>query len=144
MKRTRVRLGMLALISVGTMINYLDRAVLGVAAPSLTQELGLSAAVMGIVFSAFSWTYATAQIPGGILLDRFGTRIIYFLSVGFWSVFTLLMGLVSSLAGLIAWASPRRRVFRPIVAYSAPGSRNTNGRAPTACIRWASILAWHF
>jgi MFS transporter, ACS family, D-galactonate transporter len=102
MKRTRVRLGMLALISVGTMINYLDRAVLGVAAPSLTQELGLSAAVMGIVFSAFSWTYATAQIPGGILLDRFGTRIIYFLSVGFWSVFTLLMGLVSSLAGLIA------------------------------------------
>jgi len=31
-------------------------------------------AVMGIVFSAFSWTYAAAQIPGGILLDRLGTR----------------------------------------------------------------------
>jgi len=80
-KASRVRLGILALISVGTVINYLDRAVLGVAAPALTKELGLSAAVMGVVFSAFSWTYAAAQIPGGVLLDRFGTRIIYFLSV---------------------------------------------------------------
>lgn len=49
MKRTRVRLGMLALISVDTMINNLDRPVLLlVAAPSLTQEPGLSAAVMGV------------------------------------------------------------------------------------------------
>ena len=36
---------------------------------------------MGIVFSAFSWTYAAAQIPGGILLDRIGVRVTYFLSV---------------------------------------------------------------
>ncbi len=101
MKRTNVRLGMLALISAGTVINYLDRAVLGVAAPALTQELGLSAAVMGVLFSAFSWTYAAAQIPGGVLLDRFGTRMVYFLSVTFWSVFTLLQGLVSSLSALL-------------------------------------------
>jgi len=100
-KASRVRLGILALISVGTVINYLDRAVLGVAAPSLTKELGLSAAVMGVVFSAFSWTYAAAQIPGGILLDRFGTRIIYFLSVSLWSVFTLLQGFVSGVTSLM-------------------------------------------
>ena len=62
--RTKARFAVLALISVGTMINYLDRAVLGVAAPSMTRELGLDAVVMGIVFSAFSWTYAAAQIPG--------------------------------------------------------------------------------
>ena len=62
--RSRARFVVLALISVGTMINYLDRAVLGVAAPSLTRELGLDAVVMGVVFSAFSWTYAAAQIPG--------------------------------------------------------------------------------
>jgi MFS family permease len=48
------------------MINYLDRAVLGIAAPSLTRDLGLSAAQMGLVFSAFSWSYALLQIPGGI------------------------------------------------------------------------------
>ena len=100
-KASKVRFGILALISVGTLINYLDRAVLGVAAPALRQELGLNAAIMGVVFSAFSWTYAGAQIPGGVLLDRFGTRIIYFLSVSIWSAFTLLQGFVSSVIGLM-------------------------------------------
>src|SRR5438552_17366312 len=100
-KRTKVRFTILALISVGTLINYLDRAVLGIAAPALTKELGLSAALMGIVFSAFSWTYAGAQIPGGILLDRFGTRIVYFFSVAFWSACTLTQGFVSGLTALL-------------------------------------------
>ena len=56
--RTRVRYFTLGLLTIGTMINYLDRTVLGIAAPSLTKELDISAATMGIVFSAFSWTYA--------------------------------------------------------------------------------------
>ena len=98
---SKIRFGILALISVGTLINYLDRAVLGVAAPALTTELGLSASVMGLIFSAFSWTYAGAQIPGGVLLDRFGTRMVYFLSIAFWSAFTLLQGLVSGVVGLM-------------------------------------------
>jgi ACS family D-galactonate transporter-like MFS transporter len=98
---SKIRFGILALISVGTLINYLDRAVLGVAAPALTTELGLSASVMGLIFSAFSWTYAGAQIPGGVLLDRFGTRIVYFLSIAFWSAFTLLQGLVSGVVSLM-------------------------------------------
>ncbi len=73
--RTHVRwVPILALVAVGTMINYLDRTVLGIAAPFLTRDLGLSAAKMGLVFSAFSWSYALLQIPGGIFLDRFGTR----------------------------------------------------------------------
>ncbi len=97
-----MRFGILALISAGTFINYLDRAVLGVAAPALTKELGLSAAVMGVVFSAFSWTYAAAQIPGGVLLDQFGTRVIYFLSVSLWSAFTLLQGFVSGVISLMS------------------------------------------
>jgi ACS family D-galactonate transporter-like MFS transporter len=100
-KASKARFGILALISVGTLINYLDRAVLGVAAPALTQELGLSAAVMGLVFSAFSWTYAAAQVPGGVLLDRFGTRVIYFLSISLWSAFTLLQGFVSGVISLM-------------------------------------------
>ena len=100
---TRTRFVVLALLAVGTMINYLDRTVLGIAAPSLTQELGLSAAVMGLVFSAFSWTYAAAQIPGGIFLDRFGSRLTYFLSVSVWSLFTLLQGLATGLYSLLTF-----------------------------------------
>lgn len=98
---TRVRHTMLALIATGTLINYLDRTILGVAAPALTQELGISAALMGVIFSAFSWSYAASQVPGGAFLDRFGTRLTYCLSVGFWSFFTLLQAFVSGIGGLI-------------------------------------------
>jgi MFS transporter, ACS family, D-galactonate transporter len=101
--RTKARFIVLTLISVGTMINYLDRAVLGVAAPSMTRELGLDAVVMGVVFSAFSWTYAAAQIPGGAFLDRVGTRLAYFWSVATWSLFTLLQGLATGLASLLTF-----------------------------------------
>ena len=83
------------------MINYLDRTVLGVAAPFLAKDLQLNAATMGLVFSAFSWSYALLQIPGGIFLDRFGTRLTYFIAVVFWSLCTALMGFVQSLNGLI-------------------------------------------
>ena len=101
-RRTHVRwVPILALVAVGTMINYLDRTVLGIAAPFLTKDLALSAAQMGMVFSAFSWSYAALQIPGGIFLDRFGTRLTYFIAVVCWSVFTGMMGLVRSLNALI-------------------------------------------
>ena len=101
-RRTRARVLILALLTVGTLINYLDRTVISVAAPLMTQELGLTAVAMGVVFSAFSWTYAAAQIPGGILLDRIGVRLTYFFSVTIWSTFTLLQGLTTNLWTLIA------------------------------------------
>jgi ACS family D-galactonate transporter-like MFS transporter len=101
-RRTHVRwIPILALVAVGTMINYLDRTVLGIAAPFLTRDLGLTAAKMGLVFSAFSWSYALLQIPGGIFLDRFGTRVTYFVAVVCWSVCTALMGVIRSLNALI-------------------------------------------
>jgi ACS family D-galactonate transporter-like MFS transporter len=100
---TRARLLILALLTVGTLINYLDRTVISVAAPLMTKELGLSAVAMGVVFSAFSWTYAAAQIPGGILLDRIGVRLTYFLSVTIWSAFTLLQGFATNLWTLVAF-----------------------------------------
>jgi ACS family D-galactonate transporter-like MFS transporter len=102
-KRSNARLTVLGLITIGTMLNYLDRAVLGVAAPSMTQELAIDPVLMGIVFSAFSWTYAAAQIPGGAFLDRVGTRLAYFWSVGLWSLFTLLQGLATGLASLLTF-----------------------------------------
>ena len=101
--RTRVRFFILGLLTIGTMINYLDRTVLGIAAPSLRGELAIDAATMGIVFSAFSWTYAAMQIPGGIFLDRFGTKLTYFLSLTFWSLSTLLHGIATNLASLLTF-----------------------------------------
>ncbi|MFT4508304.1 MFS transporter [Caballeronia sp. 15711] len=99
--RSRTRFVILALLALGTMINYLDRTVLGIAAPTMTKELGIDAAVMGIVFSAFSWTYALAQIPGGVFLDRFGSKVTYFLALSFWSLFTLFQGFAVGLKSLL-------------------------------------------
>jgi ACS family D-galactonate transporter-like MFS transporter len=99
--RSRARFGILALISIGTMINYLDRTVLGIAAPKLRHDLGIDPAVMGLVFSAFSWTYAAAQLPGGVFLDRFGAKLTYFLSITFWSLFTLLQAFATGLYSLL-------------------------------------------
>ena len=98
-RASRARFGMLGLIATGTLVNYLDRTVLGIAAPALTSELAINSAVMGIVFSAFSWSYAASQVPGGLFLDRFGTRLTYALSVSFWSLFTLLHAFAGGLAG---------------------------------------------
>jgi ACS family D-galactonate transporter-like MFS transporter len=99
---TRARwIPVLALIAFGTMLNYLDRTVLGIAAPSLTRDLGLSAAMMGVAFSAFSWSYALLQIPGGIFLDRFGTRTTYALALVGWSACTAAMGAVINLPQLV-------------------------------------------
>lgn len=102
-KPSHGRLIILALIAIGTMINYLDRSVLSVAAPFLGEDLHLDPAVMGVLFSAFSWTYAAAQIPGGVILDRIGTRITYFFSVTLWSLFTALQGVANGLTSLLVY-----------------------------------------
>ena len=100
---SRVRFLMLALLAIGTMINYLDRTVLGIAAPSLTQELGLTPAIMGLVFSAFSWAYALGQIPGGVFLDRMGSKLTYFCAVTVWSLFTLLQSAATGVYSLVGF-----------------------------------------
>ncbi|WP_233853056.1 MFS transporter [Paraburkholderia sp. HD33-4] len=102
-RRSKARYKILGLLAVGTMINYLDRTVLGIAAPQLTKELGINAALMGLLFSVFSWSYVAAQIPGGLFLDRFGSKLTYFLSMTFWSLCTLAQGLVGSIGGLFAF-----------------------------------------
>ena len=89
----------------GNLGAYIDRAVMGVAAPTIVSDLGLSAITMGLIFSAFSWTYALAQIPGGALLDHLGTRLTYAASLMSWSLFTLLHGIATGAGALLAVAA---------------------------------------
>ena len=72
---TRARVTMLALLFVATTINYVDRSNLSIVAPFLSKELGLDPVQMGLLFSAFAWSYAIANLPGGYLIDRFGSRL---------------------------------------------------------------------
>ncbi|MDF7775594.1 MFS transporter [Sphingomonas sp. AOB5] len=102
MRPTHVRFGILALMTLATMLNYLDRSVMGVAKPAVVAELDISPAMMGLIFSAFSWTYAFAQIPGGAVLDRLGVRLTYAGSLILWSAATVAHGFMTSVAGLFS------------------------------------------
>lgn len=99
---TRVRYGMLALVFVNVVINYLDRTNLSVAASALGKDLALSSAELGWIFSAFGWTYALLQIPGGLIADRFGPRILYAFCLITWSLSTICQGFARGFASLFS------------------------------------------
>ncbi|GLR66146.1 MFS transporter [Acidocella aquatica] len=99
--RTNIRIRMLMVIALAVTINYLDRAILGIASPSIRHEFGIGPAEMGVLFSVFSWSYLFFQLPGGVLLDRFGNRMIYSIALVGWSLFTVFQGLTPGLAGFV-------------------------------------------
>ena len=101
-KRTKVRWLILAILFMVTAVNYADRATIAIAGPVISKDLGLSAVQMGWVFSAFGWAYVVAQLPGGWLLDRYGSKIVYACSLGLWSLFTMAQGLVGFVTGGLA------------------------------------------
>lgn len=91
---TRFRYWIVLFLFLLTSINFADRATLSIVGTDLTKELKLDAVAMGYIFSAFSWAYVICQIPGGWLLDRFGSKVIYGWSIALWSLFTFLQGFV--------------------------------------------------
>ena len=98
---TRKRYGILALIFVTVVINYMDRSNISVAAAAIGEDLDLTKVQLGFIFSAFGLTYSLLQIPGGILADHVRPRLLYPIILVLWSLATLLQGVVSSLAALI-------------------------------------------
>ncbi|MCD5996605.1 MFS transporter [Pseudomonas sp. CDFA 602] len=93
-KPTHVRYLILLMLFLVTTINYADRATIAIAGSSIQKDLGISAVTLGYIFSAFGWAYVAGQIPGGWLLDRFGSKKVYAASIFTWSLFTLLQGYV--------------------------------------------------
>ncbi|SDM52972.1 MFS transporter [Kriegella aquimaris] len=98
---SKKRYNILAMVFVTVVINYLDRSNISVAAFAMKEDLGLSNIQMGYVFSAFAWTYACLQIPGGIVADKLPTRILYTIIMALWSIATLIQGFVNSFTALI-------------------------------------------
>lgn len=86
----RRRWGIGALLGVGVLINYIDRIGLSVAAPQIQDVFKLTPVQLGLLFSAFAWSYSVLQIPVGMVLDRFGPT-----KVGRWGA--LLWGIASTI-----------------------------------------------
>ena len=93
----------LALLLTATVINYVDRVNLSYAAPDFMREYHVSPGQMGLVLSAFLWTYFLAQIPFGIALDRWGVRPIFFIGALIWGGATMLTATATGVGAMIAW-----------------------------------------
>lgn len=98
---THIRYIVLALIFVNIIINYMDRTNLSIAMPEMAKDLKLSTVQQGLLFSAFGWIYAAMQVPGGIILDKLGSRITYTISLFFWSLITCFQAAIGSFAQIL-------------------------------------------
>lgn len=90
----------LAFLFAASMLNYIDRAVLGVVMPQVRRDLGLTNTDYGLAVNAFLITYAVCYVWGGRLADRFGCRRAFSATVGLWSVANMLHALSQGLLSL--------------------------------------------
>jgi MFS family permease len=91
----------MALLVAAMLACYAHRGALSVAAPFMIKQLNISPAAMGLLLSAFFWSYSLMQIPAGWLVDRFGVKWSYALGYIFWSLASALTGFAKTLATLI-------------------------------------------
>lgn len=101
---THVRYTVLAMLFIVSTLNYASRATLSIAGSAASKQLGFSSIQLGVLFSAFGWAYVIAQIPGGSLMDRFGSKNVYAISILTWSIFTFLQGFAGAFQATVALA----------------------------------------
>lgn len=103
--RSRMRHGILAMLFIVTAINVGDRATLSITGSALTGVLGIDSLTLGYIFSAFAWAYVLGQLPGGWLLDKFGSARVYGTSLFLWSAITVAQGLIGFFSVPVAVAT---------------------------------------
>ena len=97
-----------AMLFLATTINYMDRSILGVLAPTLQYRVfNWSDKDYALINIAFKIAYAIGMLGMGAIIDRFGTRIGYTLAIAIWSVFGMLHAAVRPAFGLIGFCLAR-------------------------------------
>ena len=92
----------IALLFVATTVNYVDRTMLGLLAPSLGKEMGWSENDYGTIVTAFQAAYAMGFLIMGWLIDRFGPKIGYAIAITVWTVGHVAHGFASTVGGFMA------------------------------------------
>jgi MFS family permease len=100
-RRQSTGTAVLVLLVIAVGINYIDRGALSVSATMISSDLGLRPKQMGLLLSAFFWSYASFQLVAGWLVDRFPIKWVYAGGFFFWSVATAAVGLVYSFPALL-------------------------------------------
>ncbi|EPZ53113.1 MFS transporter [Alicyclobacillus acidoterrestris] len=95
-----IRWGIAVLLGIGVVINYFDRTNISVATKPLMQAYHLTPGQMGILLSAFGWSYSFLQIPIGVILDKIGVKWLVRVTTILWSLATFMTAIVSGM-GLI-------------------------------------------
>src|SRR5699024_2751307 len=110
MKRTstNIRWIVMFLVFLITTVSYLDRTNLSVAAPVISKEFQFTPGQLGVILSAFSWGYAAAQIPAGIVANRILPRRTYLYSMLLWCVLLILTTTATTYGMWIAYPVPFR------------------------------------
>ena len=91
----------LAVIFAGYLLSYVDRLVMSTALPYIGDDFNLSKVQMGAILSAFFAGYTVCQVPGGVLVDKFGPKRMLFAAIAVWTVFTGITGAVTSFTQMI-------------------------------------------
>ena len=90
------------LLGIGVLVNYFDRVNLSVSHDALVREFGISDRMFGLLASAYNWTYAACQLPSGMLLDRFGVRMVGCVSTLIWSIASFAAAATRGMPGFFA------------------------------------------
>src|SRR5277367_2885856 len=125
MKITRRRFWVYFLLFLFNLIAYVDRVNMSVAGKPIAQELGLSPVALGYLFSSFLWAYVLMMLPGGRLIDRWGTHVVASVATTVWSAAQMATGMVGSFAAMLAV-----RLGLGV------------GEAPFAPISYGSVRSW--
>lgn len=94
-------MALIGVVAAAIFLNYVDRGAIGVGAPLMKQELGLSATQFGIAVSAFFWIYAPIQLVIGRMCDRMPVYRVYGAGVALWAASTFLTGFANGLVSLV-------------------------------------------
>lgn len=160
---TRVRHRILGLTVLVYFITYLDRVLLSNAMPIIQKDFGFSIETAGVVMSCYAWAYAIFQIPGGWFGDKVGPRIALACVVLWWSTFTFISGLASSVTmlaitlfligtgeagafpianrALSRWMLPSERGIAQGTTHA--GSRLASAMTPVLVATLIGLYGWH-
>ncbi|MEN6607270.1 MAG: MFS transporter, partial [Bryobacteraceae bacterium] len=99
-KATRARYWVIVFAVTLSILAYIDRVSISMAASSMMRDLGLSKVQMGLVFSAFALAYSMFEIPSGWMGDWLGPKRVLVRIVLWWSAFTAATGWAWNMASL--------------------------------------------
>ena len=123
MFKKNYRYAVALLLFIAGIINYMDRAALGVAAPFVKTDLNLSPSELGVIFSTFFFGYALFAFVGGQLADRYGPRSVYSWAAGAWSILCALTAAVTGFTQLF--------VVRALFGFAEGPMNSTTNRTIT-------------